>query len=448
MSPAAKSPSQNPLSSTRSLIRSLIACVLLATGLLGAIAAKAAPQEIDRIVAVVNNAVITEYELKKRVDQVLRQLAGQQTPAPPRGKLERQVLERMITERALMQLAEDTNIRFDGTALDRAVARIAQQNKLSPEAFRKALEADGTDFASFREQIRSEMTIARLKEREVENKIVVTDAEIDNFLANPALDANQQDEYNLSHILLLAPEGASPEKLAELRAKAEKALAELQAGTHFSQVSAAYSDAQNALQGGSLGWRAEGQLPSLFATVVRTLKPGETSAVIQSPNGFHIVKLVDKRGKNVQLVVKQTRARHILVKTNEVVSDDDARNRLRLLKERIENGNDFAELAKLHSDDLSANRGGDLNWLNPGDTVPEFERAMDALKPGDVSEPVRSPFGWHLIQVLERRDQDVTQERKRLEARRALRERKTEEAFEDWVRQARDRAYVEYRLEE
>ena len=444
MSPAAKSPSQNPLSFTRSLI----ACVLLATGLLGASAAKAAPQEIDRIVAVVNNAVITEYELKKRVDQVLRQLAGQKTPAPPRGKLEKQLLERMITERALMQLAEDTNIRFDGTALDRAVARIAQQNKLSPEAFRKALEAEGSDFATFREQIRSEMTIARLKEREVENKIVITDAEIDNFLANPALDANQQDEYNLSHILLLAPEGASPEKLAELRAKAEKALAELQAGTHFSQVSAAYSDAQNALQGGSLGWRAEGQLPSLFATVVRTLNPGETSAVIQSPNGFHIVKLVDKRGKNVQLVVKQTRARHILVKTNEVVSDDDARNRLRLLKERIENGSDFAELAKLHSDDLSANRGGDLNWLNPGDTVPEFERAMDALKPGDVSEPVRSPFGWHLIQVLERRDQDVTQERKRLEARRTLRERKTEEAFEDWVRQARDRAYVEYRLEE
>jgi peptidyl-prolyl cis-trans isomerase SurA len=444
MSPAAKSPSQHPLSLTRSLITGL----LLAAGLLGAITAKAAPQEIDRIVAVVNSAVITEYELKKRVDQVLRQLAGQQTPAPPRGKLEKQVLERMITERALMQLAEDTNIRFDGTALDRAVARIAQQNKLSPEAFRKALEAEGTDFATFREQIRSEMTIARLKEREVENKIVVTDAEIDNFLANPALDASRQDEYNLSHILILAPEGASPEKLAELRAKAEKALAELQAGTHFSQVSAAYSDAQNALQGGSLGWRAEGQLPSLFATVVRTLKPGETSAVIQSPNGFHIVKLVDKRGKNVQLVVKQTRARHILVKTNEVVSDDDARNRLRLLKERIENGSDFAELAKLHSDDLSANRGGDLNWLNPGDTVPEFERSMEALKPGDVSEPVRSPFGWHLIQVLERRDQDVTQERKRLEARRALRERKTEEAFEDWVRQARDRAYVEYRLEE
>ncbi len=426
----------------------LIAAALLAAGLLGAATAKAAPRDIDRIVAVVNNAVITEYELKKRIEQVIRQLASQQTPAPPRRALEKQLLERMITERALLQIAEDTNIRFEGAALDRAVARIAQQNKLSPEEFRKALETEGTDFAAFREQIRSEMTIARLKEREVDNKIVVTDAEIDNFLANPALDANQQDEYNLAHILILAPEGASPEKLAELRVKAEKAQAELQAGTHFSQVSATYSDAQNALQGGSLGWRAEGQIPSLFATVVRTLKAGETSAVIQSPNGFHIVKLVDKRGKNVQMVVKQTRARHILVKTNEVVSDDDARNRLRLLKERIENGADFAELAKLHSDDLSANRGGELNWLNPGDTVPEFERAMDALKPGEVSNPVRSPFGWHLIQVQERRDQDVTQERKRLEARSALRERKAEEAFEDWVRQARDRAYVEYRLEE
>ncbi|MBU1664895.1 MAG: peptidylprolyl isomerase [Gammaproteobacteria bacterium] len=446
MSQAANSP--RPTLTLRISLSRPIAAFLLAASLLGAASANAAPQDIDRIVAVVNNAVITEYELNKRVEQVIRQLANQKTQSPPRRTLEKQLLERMINERALMQIAEDTNIRFEGTALDRAVARIAQQNNLTPEEFRKALEAEGSDFAAFREQIRSEMTISRLKEREVDNKIVVTDAEIDNFLSNPALDANQQDEYNLAHILILAPEGASPEKLAELRAKAEKAQAELQAGTHFSQVSAAYSDAQNALQGGSLGWRSEGQLPSLFAKVVRTLKSGESSTVIQSPNGFHIVKLVDKRGKNVQLVVKQTHARHILVKTNEVVSDDDARNRLRQLKERIENGADFAELAKLHSDDLSANRGGNLNWLNPGDTVPEFERAMDALKLGQVSDPVRSPFGWHLIQVQERRDQDVTQERRRLEARRALRDRKAEEAFEDWVRQVRDRAYVEYRLEE
>jgi peptidyl-prolyl cis-trans isomerase SurA len=178
------------------------------------------------------------------------------------------------------------------------------------------------------------------------------------------------------------------------------------------------------------------------------MKAGDLSTVLKSGNGYHILKLLDKRGKNVQTMVKQTHARHILVKTNEVVSDHDAKTRLLLLKERIENGADFAELAKLHSDDLSASRGGDLNWLNPGDTVPEFERTMDALKPNDISAPVQSPFGWHLIQVLERRDQDVTQERKRLDARRAIRERKSEEAFEDWVRQARDRAYVENRLED
>ncbi len=442
MSPAILSPSRLPR------INALFAGLLLVAGLLAETGAVAAARDIDRIVAVVNNAVITQYELNQRIEQVLRQLASQQTSAPPRRVLEKQLLERMITERALLQIAEDNNIRFDGAVLDRAVARIALQNKLSPEEFRKQLESEGTDFSAFREQIRNEMTISRLKEREVDSKVVVTEAEVDNFLANPTQDANQQDEYEIAHILIQAPEGASPEKLAELRAKADKAAAELQAGTHFRQVSAAYSDAQNALQGGDLGWRSEGQLPSLFAVVVKTLKPGENSAVIQSPNGFHIVKLVDKRGKDVQTVVKQTHARHILVKTNEVVSDDDARTRLLQLKERIEHGANFSELAKIHSDDLSASRGGDLNWLNPGDTVPEFERTMDTLKPGEVSEPTHSPFGWHLIQVLERRDQDVTQERKRMEARRALRERRAEEAFDDWVRQARDRTYVEYRLEE
>ena len=406
----------------------------------------AAPLEVDRIVAVVNNSVITEFELKSRVAQALRQIAGQNTPQPPRGLLEKQLLERMITEKVLMQIAEDTNIRFEGLILDRAIARIAQGNNLSPEAFRNALETDGLDFNAFREQIRSEMTISRLKEREVDNRLVITEAEIDNFLANPSQAASQQDEYKLAHILVLTPEGASPEKLAELRAKAEKALAELKAGADYNQISAAYSDAQNALQGGALGWRPEAQLPSLFSGALANMKPGDVSAVLKSGNGFHILKLLDKRGKNVQMVIKQTQARHILVKTNEVVADNDAKNRLIQLKERIENGANFAELAKLHSDDLSASKR-ERGWLNPGDTVPEFERMMDSLKPGEVSAPVQSPFGWHLIQVLDRRDQDVTQERKRLDARRAIRERKSEEAFDDWVRQQRDRAYVEYRLE-
>ncbi len=408
----------------------------------------AAPIEVDRIVAVVNNGVITEFELRNRVEQVLRQLAGQNTQPPPRRAIEKQILDRMITERALLQIAEDTNIRLEGHQLDRAIANIAQRNNMDPESFRKALEAEGTDFDAFREQIRTEIIVGRLRDRDVDSRVVVTDAEIDNFLAGSVRDTGQQDEYNLGHILVLAPEGASPEQLGQLRAKAEKALAELQAGAGFANVSAAYSDAQNALQGGGLGWRTQAQLPSLFIDVAKPLKIGEVSGIIRSPNGFHILKLLDKRGKDVQLIVRQTHARHILVKTNEVVMDSDARNRLILLKERIENGTPFEELAKLHSDDLSASKGGDLGWLNPGDTVPDFERTMDALQPGQVSEPVRSPFGWHLIQVLERRDQDVSEERKRLDARRAIRARKAEEAFDDWVRQARDRAYVEYRLEE
>lgn len=408
----------------------------------------AAPIPLDRIVAVVNNGIITEHELRSRVASTLQQLALQRTPAPPRHLLERQLLERMITERILLQMAEDTNIRIDGPQLDRALSRIARQNNMELDQFRRALEQDGVDFNAFREQVRIEMTIGRLREREVDNRIVVTEAEIDNYLANPALDAERSTEYLLAHILVVTPEGASPEQLQTLRAKAERALQELKAGADFGQVSAAYSDAQNALQGGVLGWRSEAQLPTLFVTAIRDLPPGGLSPVLRSSNGFHILKVLNKRGKDVTLVVKQTRARHILVRTNEIVSDNDARNRLRQLKERIENGADFAELARLHSDDLSASKGGDLGWLSPGDTVPEFERTMDSLRPGELSNPIQSPFGWHLIQVLERRDQDVTQERRRLEARQAIRARKSEEAFDDWVRQMRDRAYVEYRLEE
>ncbi len=435
---------------TNLICRSLLT-LIAAAGLAQPPASLAAPREpepLDRIVAVVNSAVITEHELQARVTQTLRQLSRQNTPLPPRRVLERQMLERMITEKALLQLAEETNIRVDGAQLDRAITRIAQQNNLDLPAFRAALEREGVDYAAFREQIRAEIMVTRLREREVDNKISVTDAEIDNYLASPALAAAQQDEYRLAHILVTTPEGASPDRLQALKAKAEKALAELKAGADFAQVSAGYSDAQNALEGGELGWRNAAQLPDLFAGALKGLRPGQVSEVLRSPNGFHILKLLDQRGTGKTLIIKQTRARHILIKTSEIVSDQDARNRLLQLKERIDNGQDFAELARLHSDDLSASKGGDLGWLNPGDTVPDFERAMDALQPGQVSEPVRSPFGWHLIQALERRDQDVTQERRRLEARRAIRERKGDEAFESWVRQVRDGAYVEYRTED
>lgn len=428
-----------------SICRNLLGLLALC---LYALPVNPAPVTLDRIVAVVNNGVITELELRARLSSTLQQLALQKTPAPPRRLLTRQVLERMITERILLQMAEETNIRIDGPQLDRALTRIARQNNMELDQFRRALEQDGIDFNAFREQVRTEMIIARLREREIDNRITVSEAEIDNYLANPALDAERKTEYLLAHILITTPEGATAEQLQALRAKAETALAQLRAGADFGQVSASYSDAHNALQGGMLGWRSEAQLPTLFVTAIRDLPPGGLTPVLKSSNGYHILKVIDKRGKDLALVVKQTRARHILVKTNEIIGDQEARHRLKQLKERIENGADFAELAKLHSDDLSARKGGDLGWLSPGDTVPEFERAMDGLRPGEVSEPIQTPFGWHLIQVLERRDQDVTQERRRFEARQAIRARKAEEAFDDWLRQMRDRAYVEYRLEE
>jgi peptidyl-prolyl cis-trans isomerase SurA len=247
---------------------------------------------------------------------------------------------------------------------------------------------------------------------------------------------------------VVVPEQASPEQIQSRRERAEQALAQLKTGADFRQVAAAYSDAPDALQGGSLGWREGERLPAIFHDAIKALKPGEISSVLRSSNGFHILKLNEKRNTEAPLMVQQTHARHILIKTNEIVSESEARSRLRTLKERLDNKADFAELARVHSDDASAARGGDLGWLSPGDTVPEFERAMDGLKPGEISEPVQSPFGWHLIQVLERRNQDMSQERVRLMARQALRARKSDEAYQEWVRQLRDRAYVETRLEE
>ncbi len=421
------------------------------TAWLAAQPALAQPVEIDSIVAVVNNGVITRHELDQQFAKIMEQLRRSQrsdAPLPPRQVLQRQVLDRMITERVLLQAAEATNIKIDNPTLNRALTRIAEQNNLDLPAFKAAIEREGQSFEALREQVRTEMVITRLREREVDSKILVTETEVDNFLANPSLDLAKQTEYNLAHILILAPEGASPETLQELQAKAERARQELLDGADFSRVSTVYSDSQNALQGGGLGWRAEAKLPALFAQAVRGLAPGEVSAVLRSANGFHILKLLDKRGAEAETVVQQTRARHILVKTNDIISDQDAADRLADLRERIVNGTDFGRLAKIHSDDLSASKEGDLGWLNPGETVPEFEQAMNALQAGEISAPVRSAFGWHLIQVLERRVKDMTEERKRMDARRAILERKSDDAFDDWVRQTRDRAYVEYRLAE
>ena len=424
--------------------------LLLACSLAPAAWAQRAPARvefIDRIVVVVNNDIITAYELNSRIEVVKSQLTSQKIPLPPRDVLEKQILERMINERVQLQFASETGIRVDDIALDRAIERIAQGNRMTVDQLRQALERDGVGFAKFREDIRNEITLARIKEREADNKVVVTENELESYLSSQ-VQRGTDTEFYLAHILIQVPEQATPEQIQERKLRAEQAQAELNKGADFGQVSARFSDAPNALQGGELGWRPASRLPQLFTEALNALQPGEVSPLIRSPNGFHLLKLLDKRGRDVALVVTQTHARHILIKTSEVVSEADAKRRLIELKERLDNGAPFADIARLHSEDGSGAKGGDLGWLSPGDTVPEFERAMNALAPNVVSEPIRSQFGWHLIEVLERRKEDVTQEKQKLRARLEIRERKAEEAYQEFVRQLRDRAYVEYKQED
>jgi peptidyl-prolyl cis-trans isomerase SurA len=403
---------------------------------------------VDRIVAVVNSEVITQFELSERVGRVLKELAQRGTPLPPGEQLERQVLERMILDKVQLQLARDTGLRVDDLDLDRTIARIAESNNLSLTQFRTTLEKDGVAFDKFRDDVRTEIILSRLREREVDNKITVAESEIDNFLAGQGETKGAPVEYNLAHILLRVPEQARPDQLEQQRSRAIDVVKRLRGGADFAQVAAVYSDAPDALRGGAMGWRAQDRLPELFVEALAKLQPGEVSDVLRSPAGFHVLKLVDRRGAASLHEVEQVHLRHILVRTNELVSEDDAKRKLTQLRERIANGADFAELARLHSDDSSASRGGDLGWVYPGDTVPEFERAYIHLKDGEVSQPVKTPFGWHLIQALERRTADASTERRRLEARKVLRERKSDEAYQEWLRQLRDRAYVEYRLED
>jgi peptidyl-prolyl cis-trans isomerase SurA len=329
-----------------------------------------------------------------------------------------------------------------------AITRIAQQNQFPSLAeFRTRLETEGVDFRKFREEIRSEIIATRLREREVESKLVISDSEVDNYLANKARMSGPEEELHLAHILVVIPEQASAEKIQAAREKAQQALIQLKEGANFAQVAAGYSNANDALKGGDLGWRPGDRLPPLFAEELQKLQPGQITAIIRSPNGFHILKLIDRRSGSAPVVITQTRARHILIKTSEIVPESEAKKRLLEIKARIDAGADFAAQAKRFSQDGSAQQGGDLDWLSPGQTVPEFEEAMNKLQPGAIGM-AQTQFGWHLIQVLERRNTDVSEQQKRQQARVAIGTFKSDEQYQDWLRQLRDRAFIEYRLEE
>lgn len=405
-----------------------------------------AEKSIDRIIAVVNDDVITASELDKELNSIKQQLRAQNTTLPAAETLRAQVLDRMVLKRLQLQLAGVNHVKIDDEALNRTILNIATQNKLSLSEFRNVLDSDGINFEDYRETIRTELTLAQLRQRQVTNRIVVTDQEVDEFLETQAIQGSANDEFRLSHILIVVPDAATVEQVDKAQKKAAAVLAELRNGADFAQTALSVSAGAQALQGGDLGWRKLGQLPTLFSNRVTTMKIGELSEPIRSPSGFHLIKLVDQRKSNEQHVVTQTRARHILIRPTELVSSDDARRKLEQLKQRINAGDDFTDLARSHSEDsVTAVNGGSVGWVSPGDLVPAFEEVMNQLKINEVSAPFHTQFGWHIVQVLERRDYDNTAELKKTRARDEIRQRKIEEETQTWLRQMRDEAFVELR---
>ena len=404
---------------------------------------------IDSIAVVVNDEVITKNEVNARVKTIEQRMRAQQAQIPNDADMRRQVLEQMVAERAQVQLAKEMGVRADDQMLDRAIGRIAEGQKMSLQDMRNQIEKDGMSYAAFREEIRNEIMLQRLREHEVDGKIQISEAEVDTYLATQQAAAADQVELNLGQILVRIPENAGPEQIAARKARADDVARQLRTGADFAKVAATYSDAPDALQGGAVGWRDPNKLPPIFAEAVLKLRPGQVTPVIKTSAGFYILKVSDSRNPAAapeKAPVQQTRARHILIKVTPTMTAADAKRKLLDLKERLDNNAaKFEDLAKLASNDASATKGGDLGWLFPGDAVPEFEEAMASLKPGEVSGVVETPFGYHLIQVLERKSDDVSKERARNAARNVLRERKLAEATDEWVRQVRDRAYVEFR---
>ena len=444
---------------------------------------------VDGIAAVVNQNVITLRQLDVETRSVQKQLQQQNIPVPDHQTLQRQVLQRLISQELERQEAVRLNVVVTDGHVDNAVQTIAQRNNLTPEQLRNEIETTGLSWDAYLKDLRQEVQLDMLRQRAVDNTIIISDAEVDAFLRTEgramALMSPQQDRQpqaaeqprasgpsmlGLAQILVVVPEGASRAQLAELRQKAESLLASVRGGADFAGVAAASSDGPNALDGGNLGVRPTEGWPDLFIEATRGLGEGQVSDIVQSGNGFHILKVLATGPTGApatslpapeapmpaqqpsaqaggQMLVTQTHARHILIKPSQVVTDEQAEQRLLLLRERLRHGEDFAELARQHSEDTSAPLGGDLGWLTPGETVPAFEQAMDRLEPGQISEPVQSQFGWHVIQVLERRTKDMEDEFKRMQARQILFQRRVEPALEDWLSQLRGQAYIENRLD-
>jgi peptidyl-prolyl cis-trans isomerase SurA len=422
--------------------------LLLFLGLACGSSAIAMAMELDRIIAVVDEDVVMQSELESQMRRVRDQLRQQGTALPPTSVLERQIMERLILQKIQIQRAEESGVEVPDERLEAAIQDIANKNQLNLSQFKEILRSDGYQFSEFREQIRDEIMIASLKRQEVDRRIQVSESEIDNYISNEFNTGGSDAEFQISHILISIPSDASGEEQLEARRRADEVITRLRDGAVFGDLAIAMSDGQNALERGDLGWRRAEQIPSLFAPAIRDMEVGDVSDIITSRSGYHIIELTNKRSGE-EVLVEQTHTRHILISPNELVSEQDALNRAKQLKIRLDGGDDFAELARTNSDDRgSAIDGGDLGWVSKGQMVPEFEEVMLYTEIGEISAPFRSEFGWHILQVLDRRSYDGTEDVKRAKARAAIAQRKQDERYQSWLRRLRDEAYVEFRTDE
>jgi peptidyl-prolyl cis-trans isomerase SurA len=416
--------------------KTLLAIITLFT----AVALQAAPVELDRVSAIVDDSIIMKSELDARINSVKRQMAGQ---LPPDNILREQVLERLILENIQLQMAERGGVQISDQQLNDTIKRIAKQNGMTIEQFSQALKKDGLSYREAVEQIRTEMLISRVQKFQVNNRVKISEQDVDYFLASKAGKMASEAEYRLSHILISIPSQASPAEIKKAKKKADSIVASLRSGKDFRKQAIANSKGQNALKGGDLGWRKEAQLPSLFADAVSEMSVGETSNPIKSASGFHIIQIADKRGGSTFLIT-QTNVRHILVMPNEIRSDADAKARIDQIYNKLTNGGDLTELAKEYSDDPgSAVNGGDLGWINPGDMVPAFDNMMNDIAPGQLSQPFKSKFGWHVLEVEGRKETDMGEQVQRNQIKQMLQARQFEEELPIWLRKIRSESYVD-----
>ncbi len=402
---------------------------------------------LDRVAAVVNDGVVLESELDEQVALITERLQSQNLELPPENVLRQQVLERLILQEIEMQHAERANLKVPDEALNSAMQDVAERNHIPLAQLPEALAAQGIDYAAYREAVRKELTLSLLRQRDVIQRISVTPREVDQYLEKQKNAPSQSGEYNVSHILIAVPQAATPAQLESAEKRARDVYERAKNGEDFAKLAVAYSNSQTALDGGSLGWRKGSELPTFLTDVIARLKPGEVSAPLRTPTGYHIVRLNEVRGTNEKVIVEQVHARHILMKTNELQDDATVRQKLLAIRDRIEKGEDFAGLAKISSEDPgSAAEGGDLGWTSPGTFVPEFEAELAKLKDNEISEPFHTQYGWHIVQVLGRRKFDSTNEIKRRQAAEAIRASHADEETELWMRRLRDEAYVDYKL--